>query len=41
MNENTIQDKWEHVKGAVKETGGDLTEDEVTHTEGNRQKPAG
>ncbi len=41
MNENTIQGKWEQVKGSVKETWGDLTDDEITQMEGNRQKLAG
>ena len=41
MNDNTIQGKWEQVKGSVKETWGDLTDDEITQMEGNRQKLAG
>ena len=41
MNENTIQGKWEQVKGSVKESWGDLTDDEITQMEGNRQKLAG
>ena len=41
MNENTIQGKWEQVKGSVKETWGDLTDDEITQMEVNRQKLAG
>ena len=41
MNENTIKGQWEQVKGAVKETWGDLTDDEITQMEGNRQKLAG
>ena len=41
MNENTIKGQWEQVKGAVKETWGDLTDDEITQLEGNRQKLSG
>ena len=41
MNENTIKGQWEQVKGAVKETWGELTDDEITQLEGNRQKLSG
>ena len=33
--------QWEQVKGIVKETWGDLTDDEITQLEGNRQKLSG
>lgn len=38
MNKDTIQGQWEQLKGSVKETWGDLTDDEITQMEGNRQK---
>ncbi len=41
MNENTIKGQWEQVKGAVKETWGDLTDDEITQVAGSRQKLSG
>ena len=34
-------DAYEQVKGIVKETWGDLTDDEITQLEGNRQKLSG
>ena len=34
-------DAYEQVKGAVKETWGELTDDEITQLEGNRQKLSG
>ena len=41
MNWDIIQGKWEQLKGSVKEQWGDLTDDEITQIEGNRDKMAG
>lgn len=41
MNENTLKGQWEQLKGSIKETWGDLTDDEITQIEGSRQKLAG
>lgn len=41
MNWDIIQGKWEQVKGSVKEKWGDLTDDELTQIEGNKDKLAG
>lgn len=41
MNEDTIKGKWEQLKGSVKETWGELTDDEITEARGNRQKLSG
>ena len=38
---NPSKGQWEQVKGIVKETWGDLTDDEITQLEGNRQKLSG
>lgn len=41
MNWDIIEGKWEQFKGSVKEKWGDLTDDEVTQINGNRDKLAG
>lgn len=41
MNWDIIQGKWDQLKGSVKEQWGDLTDDEITQIEGNRDKMAG
>lgn len=41
MNWDIIHGKWDQLKGAVKEQWGDLTDDELTQIEGNRDKMAG
>ena len=41
MNWDIIQGKRDHLKGSVKEPWGDLTDDEITQIEGNRDKMAG
>lgn len=41
MNWDVIQGKWDQLKGSVKEQWGDLTDDEITQIEGNRDKMAG
>lgn len=41
MNWDIIAGKWDQLKGSVKETWGDLTDDEITQMSGNRDKMAG
>lgn len=41
MNWDIIQGKWDQLKGSVKEQWGDLTDDELTQIEGNRDRMAG
>ena len=41
MNWDIIQGKWDQIKGSVKETWGDLTDDEITQIAGNRDQMAG
>lgn len=41
MNWDIISGKWDQLKGSVKETWGDLTDDEITQMAGNRDKMAG
>ena len=41
MNWDITQGKWDQLKGSVKEQWGDLTDDEITQIEGNRDKMAG
>lgn len=41
MNKDTLEGNWKQFKGSVKETWGDLTDDEITQIEGNREKLAG
>jgi uncharacterized protein YjbJ (UPF0337 family) len=41
MNWDTIQGKWKQYKGQVKETWGDLTDDDLTEVEGKRDRLVG
>lgn len=41
MNWDIIQGKWEQVKGSVKKEWGELTDDELTQINGDRDKMAG
>lgn len=41
MNWDIIQGKWDQLKGSVKQQWGDLTDDEITEIDGNRDKMAG
>ena len=41
MNWDTIEGSWKEVKGRVKESWGDLTDDEVTEIEGKRDRMVG
>jgi uncharacterized protein YjbJ (UPF0337 family) len=41
MNSDEIRGKWNQVKGAVKEKWGQLTDDDLTQIDGNRDKLVG
>jgi len=41
MNWDTIKGNWKQMTGAVKEQWGDLTDDEITQAEGNREQLVG
>lgn len=41
MNWDIIQGKWEQLKGSVKKEWGELTDDELTQINGDREKMAG
>ncbi|MFC0340603.1 CsbD family protein [Paracoccus niistensis] len=41
MNWDIIQGKWDQLKGSVKQEWGDLTDDEVTQINGDRDKLSG
>ena len=41
MNWDVIQGKWDQLKGSVKQQWGDLTDDELTQINGDRDKLAG
>ena len=41
MNWDIVEGKWEQMKGSVKETWGDLTDDELTQAAGKRDRLAG
>ncbi|MFC3629740.1 CsbD family protein [Paracoccus angustae] len=41
MNWDIIQGKWNQVKGSVKEKWGDLTDDELTQIDGNKDRLSG
>lgn len=41
MNEDILKGKWNQLVGNVKSTWGDLTDDELTEIQGDRQKLAG
>ena len=41
MNWDIIQGKWDQLKGSVKQEWGELTDDEVTQINGDRDKLSG
>ena len=41
MNWDMIEGSWKEVKGRVKESWGDLTDDELTEIEGKRDRMVG
>lgn len=41
MNWDVIQGKWDQMKGSVKKEWGELTDDELTQINGDRDKLAG
>ena len=41
MNKNTIEGKWDQLKGKVKQQWGKLTDDDLTYLEGNRDQLSG
>ena len=41
MNEHTLKGEWNQMKGAVKQKWAELTDDDLTHIEGSRDKLVG
>lgn len=41
MNNQTLKGEWNQLKGAVKQKWADLTDDDLTHIEGDRDKLVG
>lgn len=41
MNKDIAAGKWEQVKGSVKQTWGELTDDDIAQVNGSAQKMAG
>ena len=41
MNNQTLKGEWNQLKGSVKQKWGDLTDDDLTHIEGDRDKLVG
>lgn len=41
MDENIFKGMWKQLKGSVKETWGELTDDDLTEVEGNAEKLIG
>jgi uncharacterized protein YjbJ (UPF0337 family) len=41
MNWDQIEGKWKQLTGSIKAKWGDLTDDEITEIEGNREKLEG
>lgn len=41
MNSDILKGKWEQTKGSVKKAWGELTDDDLTQIDGDRQKLAG
>ncbi len=41
MNQDILKGKWNQVVGGIKAQWGDLTDDELTEIDGNRQKLLG
>lgn len=41
MNSQTLKGEWNQLKGSVKQKWADLTDDDLTHIEGDRDKLVG
>lgn len=41
MNNETLKGEWNQLKGSVKQKWADLTDDDLTHIEGSRDKLVG
>ncbi len=41
MNKHTLKGEWNQMKGSVKQKWADLTDDDLTHIEGSRDKLVG
>jgi uncharacterized protein YjbJ (UPF0337 family) len=41
MNKDILEGKWHEYKGEIKEKWGKLTDDDLTHIDGKREKLAG
>lgn len=41
MNSDQLKGNWKQLKGEVKKTWGKLTDDDLTHVEGNHEKLVG
>lgn len=41
MNSETLKGEWNQLKGSVKQKWADLTDDDLTHIEGSRDKLVG
>ncbi|WP_227429173.1 CsbD family protein [Psychrobacter sp. I-STPA6b] len=41
MNKDTLQGEWKQLKGSVKQKWADLTDDDLAHVEGSRDKLVG
>lgn len=41
MNTDILEGKWEQIKGSIRETWGDLTDDDMDRINGNRQQLSG
>ena len=41
MNEHTLKGEWNQIKGSVKQKWADLTDDDLLHVEGSRDKLVG
>ncbi|MES1965748.1 CsbD family protein [Psychrobacter sp. AH5] len=41
MNEHTLKGEWNQMKGSVKQKWGELTDDDLSQIEGNRDKLVG
>ena len=41
MNNQTLKGEWNQLKGSVKQKWADLTDDDLTHIEGSRDKLVG
>jgi len=41
MNSETLKGEWNQLKGSIKQKWADLTDDDLTHIEGSRDKLVG